>query len=52
MVGEGGLRRGGLGGEAGGEEGPEFIDKTGGRWEGEGETMFGIKREQTIICID
>lgn len=34
-----------------GEGGPEFIDKKGGR-EGEGETMFGIKREQTIICID
>ena len=32
-----------------------FIDKKGregGRERGEGETMFGIKREQTIICID
>lgn len=46
------LDEGGLGGDAGGEEEVEFIDKTGGRWEREGETMFGIKREQTIICID
>lgn len=28
-----------------------FIDKKG-RARGEGETMFGIGREQTIICID
>lgn len=35
-----------------GEGRPGFIDKKGGRERGEGETMFGIKREQTIICID
>jgi len=28
----------------------KFIDKKGER--GDGETMFGIEREQTIICID
>lgn len=33
-----------------GEERLEFIDKKGERREGE--TMFGIEREQTIICID
>lgn len=33
-----------------GEGRPGFIDKKGER--GEGETMFGIEREQTIICID
>lgn len=37
-----------------GERRLKFIDKTGRRERerGEGETMFGIKREQTIICID
>lgn len=37
-----------------GERRLKFIDKKGRRERerGEGETMFGIKREQTIICID
>lgn len=45
-------RVGGRGGVRRGEGRPGFIDKKGGRERGEGETMFGIKREQTIICID
>lgn len=47
------VRRGG-GGVRRGERRVKFIDKKGRRERerGEGETMFGIKREQTIICID
>lgn len=46
--------RGGGWGRCGGvrDDRGSLIKRERGRENGKGETMFGIEREQTIICID
>lgn len=43
---------GGAGVEGVRDDWSSLIKRERGRENGEGETMFGIEREQTIICID